>query len=98
MTNQIQFSLIDTRPLHGMSEVCKRHGIKLLTYGTLVRISPFPHSLLSAPWFALPLLPLLLVLFLPAFRPSHRIPLFSLIRSSPFPLSVLSAPSLPLLH
>lgn len=32
-----QFSLIDTRPLHGMAHVCQKHGIKLLTYGTLVR-------------------------------------------------------------
>ncbi|CAK5276350.1 unnamed protein product [Mycena citricolor] len=35
VSNQIQFSLIDTRPLHGMTDVCSRHGIKLLTYGTL---------------------------------------------------------------
>lgn len=33
----IQFSLIDTRPLHGMADVCEKHGVKLLTYGTLVR-------------------------------------------------------------
>ncbi|GBE81301.1 Aldo/keto reductase [Sparassis crispa] len=35
VSNQIQFSLIDTRPLHGMADVCGKHGIKLLTYGTL---------------------------------------------------------------
>ncbi|KAJ6494269.1 NADP-dependent oxidoreductase domain-containing protein [Mycena sanguinolenta] len=35
VSNQIQFSLIDTRPLHGMTDVCSRHGVKLLTYGTL---------------------------------------------------------------
>ncbi|KAK7024718.1 Aldo/keto reductase [Favolaschia claudopus] len=35
VSNQIQFSLIDTRPLHGMTDVCARHGLKLLTYGTL---------------------------------------------------------------
>ncbi|KAF9476559.1 Aldo/keto reductase [Pholiota conissans] len=35
VSNQVQFSLIDTRPLHGMSDVCERHGLKLLTYGTL---------------------------------------------------------------
>ncbi|KAI0812576.1 NADP-dependent oxidoreductase domain-containing protein [Irpex lacteus] len=35
VSNQIQFSLIDTRPLHGMSDVCEKHGVKLLTYGTL---------------------------------------------------------------
>jgi len=34
-TNQVQFSLIDTRPLHGMSDVCEKHNLKLLTYGTL---------------------------------------------------------------
>lgn len=37
-----QFSIIDTRPLHGMADVCERHGLKLLTYGTLV----------SCPWFS----------------------------------------------
>lgn len=35
VSNQIQFSLIDTRPLHGMSDVCEKHNVKLLTYGTL---------------------------------------------------------------
>ncbi|TFK50657.1 Aldo/keto reductase [Heliocybe sulcata] len=35
VSNQVQFSLIDTRPLHGMASVCEKHGIKLLTYGTL---------------------------------------------------------------
>lgn len=34
----LQFSLIDIRPLYGMADVCKRHGVKLLTYGTLVRL------------------------------------------------------------
>ncbi|KAI1261821.1 NADP-dependent oxidoreductase domain-containing protein [Xylariaceae sp. FL1019] len=34
-TNQIQFSLIDSRPTVRMGEVCKEHNIKLLTYGTL---------------------------------------------------------------
>jgi len=34
-TNQVQFSILDTRPLHGMNRVCTRHGLKLLTYGTL---------------------------------------------------------------
>ncbi|KAI0032004.1 Aldo/keto reductase [Vararia minispora EC-137] len=34
-THQVQFSLIDTRPLHGMADVCEKHGLKLLTYGTL---------------------------------------------------------------
>ncbi|KAJ7659203.1 NADP-dependent oxidoreductase domain-containing protein [Mycena polygramma] len=35
VSNQVQFSLIDVRPLYGMSEVCTKHGVKLLTYGTL---------------------------------------------------------------
>ncbi|PCH43905.1 Aldo/keto reductase [Wolfiporia cocos MD-104 SS10] len=35
VSNQVQFSLIDTRPLHGMGDVCERHKVKLLTYGTL---------------------------------------------------------------
>ncbi|EEB96402.1 hypothetical protein MPER_04472, partial [Moniliophthora perniciosa FA553] len=35
VSNQVQFSVIDTRPLHGMSDVCEKHGIVLLTYGTL---------------------------------------------------------------
>ncbi|KAL5520204.1 hypothetical protein ACEPAG_9417 [Sanghuangporus baumii] len=35
VSNQVQFSLIDTRPLHGMAHVCEKHGIKLLTYGTI---------------------------------------------------------------
>ncbi|KAA1467011.1 Aldo/keto reductase [Dentipellis sp. KUC8613] len=35
VSNQVQFSLIDTRPLHGMADVCEKHGIKLLTYGSM---------------------------------------------------------------
>jgi aryl-alcohol dehydrogenase-like predicted oxidoreductase len=35
VTNQVQFSLIDARPRFGMGEVCARHNVKLLTYGTL---------------------------------------------------------------
>ncbi|KAF5378558.1 hypothetical protein D9615_007030 [Tricholomella constricta] len=34
-SNQVQFSIIDTRPLHGMTDVCEKHGLRLLTYGTL---------------------------------------------------------------
>ncbi|KAJ3828567.1 NADP-dependent oxidoreductase domain-containing protein [Lentinula raphanica] len=34
-SNQVQFSLIDTRPLHGMADVCEKHGVQLLCYGTL---------------------------------------------------------------
>lgn len=32
-----QFSLIDQRPTLGMADMCHKHGLKLLTYGTLVR-------------------------------------------------------------
>ncbi|KAK2797195.1 hypothetical protein FQN50_009294 [Emmonsiellopsis sp. PD_5] len=35
VTNQVQFSLIDARPRYAMAEVCEKHNIKLLTYGTL---------------------------------------------------------------
>jgi aryl-alcohol dehydrogenase-like predicted oxidoreductase len=35
VSNQVQFSIIDSRPLHGMADVCERHNLKLLTYGTL---------------------------------------------------------------
>jgi len=35
VSNQVQFSIIDTRPLHGMNHVCEKHGLKVLTYGTL---------------------------------------------------------------
>ncbi|CAE6482190.1 unnamed protein product [Rhizoctonia solani] len=35
VSNQVQFSLIDVRPLHGMADVCERHSLKLLTYGSL---------------------------------------------------------------
>ncbi|CAK3990920.1 Hypothetical predicted protein [Lecanosticta acicola] len=34
-TNQVQFSLIDSRPISKMGAACKKHDIKLLTYGTL---------------------------------------------------------------
>ncbi|KAG6810585.1 hypothetical protein H0H92_011219 [Tricholoma furcatifolium] len=35
VSNQVQFSIVDTRPLHGMADVCEKHDVKLLTYGTL---------------------------------------------------------------
>ncbi|KAL3477036.1 NADP-dependent oxidoreductase domain-containing protein [Aspergillus californicus] len=35
VTNQVQFSLIDSRPTIKMAAFCKQHNIKLLTYGTL---------------------------------------------------------------
>ncbi|KAF5011332.1 hypothetical protein FDECE_2550 [Fusarium decemcellulare] len=34
-TNQVQFSLIDSRPTVRMAKVCNDHSVKLLTYGTL---------------------------------------------------------------
>jgi len=35
VSNQVAFSLIDTRPLDGMADVCLKHDVKLLTYGSL---------------------------------------------------------------
>jgi aryl-alcohol dehydrogenase-like predicted oxidoreductase len=35
VSNQVQFSLIDRRPLVKMTEFCQQHDIKLLAYGTL---------------------------------------------------------------
>ncbi len=35
LTNQVQYSLIDRRPEVQMVELCRQHGIGLLTYGTL---------------------------------------------------------------
>ncbi|GKT52122.1 aldo-keto reductase YhdN [Colletotrichum spaethianum] len=34
-TNQVQFSLIDSRPTVKMGKVCEKNNVKLLTYGTL---------------------------------------------------------------
>ncbi|PNP45459.1 hypothetical protein TGAMA5MH_02682 [Trichoderma gamsii] len=34
-TNQVQFSLVDSRPVFEMGSACEKHDIKLLTYGTL---------------------------------------------------------------
>ncbi|KAJ6479578.1 NADP-dependent oxidoreductase domain-containing protein [Mycena sanguinolenta] len=35
VSNQIPFSLVDTRALYGLTEVSNKHSVKLLTYGTL---------------------------------------------------------------
>ncbi|KAF7334629.1 Aldo-ket-red domain-containing protein [Mycena venus] len=35
VSNQIPFSVVDTRALYALAQVCTKHGIKLLTYGTL---------------------------------------------------------------
>lgn len=32
---QVQFSLLDRRPLHGMLQYCQPRGIKLFTYGSV---------------------------------------------------------------
>lgn len=57
---RVQFSLIDTRPLDGMVHVCEKHDVKLLTYGTLVRLAgqtsgekiadKYPHVTLIVWW------------------------------------------------
>ncbi|KAJ7113167.1 Aldo keto reductase [Mycena epipterygia] len=35
VSNQVPFSLIDTRVRDALADVCTKHGVKLLTYGTL---------------------------------------------------------------
>jgi aryl-alcohol dehydrogenase-like predicted oxidoreductase len=35
VSNQVQFSLVDSRPLVAMSDLCRDRGVKLLAYGTL---------------------------------------------------------------
>ncbi|KAI1787099.1 Aldo/keto reductase [Ganoderma leucocontextum] len=35
VSNQVPFSIIDVRPLHGMNDLCIRYGFKVLAYGTL---------------------------------------------------------------
>lgn len=35
VSNQVQFSLVDLRPTFAMGDCCKKHNIKLLTYGSL---------------------------------------------------------------
>ena len=34
-TNQVQYSILDQRPEHGLATLCAAHGIQLLCYGTL---------------------------------------------------------------
>lgn len=36
ISNQVQYSIIDSRPEVKMTPFCQKHGIKLLTYGTLL--------------------------------------------------------------
>ena len=35
VTNQVQFSLLDRRPLKGLAQTCRDRGVSLLCYGTL---------------------------------------------------------------
>ncbi|KAI0779772.1 Aldo/keto reductase [Fomes fomentarius] len=35
VSNQVQFSLVDIRPLYAMAEACHKYNVKLLTYGTV---------------------------------------------------------------
>ncbi|KAH9926619.1 Aldo/keto reductase [Epithele typhae] len=35
VSNQVAFSIIDVRPLHGMHDLCARYGFKVLAHGTL---------------------------------------------------------------
>ncbi|EEQ34582.1 aldo/keto reductase/Endoribonuclease L-PSP [Microsporum canis CBS 113480] len=42
-SNQVQFSLIDTRPLRGMTQTCEKYGLKLLTYGSLRKYLDMIH-------------------------------------------------------
>jgi len=39
VSNQVQFSLIDLRPTFVMGDSCRKHNVKLLTYGSLVSTS-----------------------------------------------------------
>ncbi|KAI0146473.1 NADP-dependent oxidoreductase domain-containing protein [Pestalotiopsis sp. NC0098] len=48
VSNQIQFSLFDSRPLQEMSAVCQQYSLKLLTYGS------FCGGFLSEKWLAQP--------------------------------------------
>jgi aryl-alcohol dehydrogenase-like predicted oxidoreductase len=48
VSNQVQYSLVDRRPAARMEAFCREHGIKLLTYGTLL------GGLLSETWVGRP--------------------------------------------
>ncbi|KAI1649023.1 aldo/keto reductase [Daldinia loculata] len=37
VSNQVQFSLVDARPLQRMTQVCDQYGLKLLTYGSFTQ-------------------------------------------------------------
>ncbi|KAK6077797.1 aldo/keto reductase [Seiridium cupressi] len=48
VSNQVQFSMFDSRPLQQMTAVCTKYGLKLLTYGSLC------GGLLSEKWLGQP--------------------------------------------
>lgn len=48
VSNQVQFSLVDTRPLKKMLQVCSKYGVVLLTYGS------FCGGFLSERWLNQP--------------------------------------------
>ncbi|KAH8898439.1 aldo/keto reductase [Thozetella sp. PMI_491] len=48
VSNQVQFSLFDSRPLQKMCAVCDKYGVKLLTYGS------FCGGFLSSKWIGQP--------------------------------------------
>ncbi|KAI2468174.1 aldo/keto reductase [Annulohypoxylon bovei var. microspora] len=48
VSNQVQFSLVDARPLQKMVHVCEKYGLKLLTYGS------FCGGFLSERWLHQP--------------------------------------------
>ncbi|KAI0168996.1 NADP-dependent oxidoreductase domain-containing protein [Hypoxylon sp. FL1284] len=39
VSNQVQFSLVDARPLQKMVHSCEKYGLKLLTYGSFVSLA-----------------------------------------------------------
>ncbi|KAI1500188.1 aldo/keto reductase [Biscogniauxia marginata] len=48
VSNQVQFSLVDSRPLKKMCPVCAQYGLRLLTYGS------FSGGFLSSKWLGQP--------------------------------------------
>jgi len=48
ISNQVQFSVVDTRPLRKMAPLCAARGVSLLTYGSLM------GGLLSDRWLGAP--------------------------------------------
>lgn len=48
VSNQVQFSVIDSRPARQMGPYCAAHGVQLLAYGTLL------GGLLSEAWLGRP--------------------------------------------